>query len=230
MDHERQATLATSSPSLAMEEDDDIIMIDPGARTVLPVGSGHPPSGSSTRPPLFESALHAPTSIRPSTKESLLSRPSPISTHESTPLPENLISKESTSSLEEEGGNAKYNGDSDSIMEEDSDWPDEEPIAGGLLVSSLATGLCYDTRMRYHCEVRPTADVHPEDPRRIYYIYKELCRAGLVDDSEASKPLVSRPLQRIHVRNASEDEIRLVHTPDHYAFVESTKGELLKMW
>ncbi|GAB1218485.1 hypothetical protein ATERTT37_007741 [Aspergillus terreus] len=77
--------------------------------------------------------------------------------------------------------------------------------------------------MRYHCEVRPTSEVHPEDPRRIYYIYKELCRAGLVDDPESSRPLVSRPLKRINARNATEEEISLVHTPDHYAFVESTK-------
>ena len=114
----------------------------------------------------------------------------------------------------------------DSIVEELSDWSEEDLGARvGLPLASLPSGLCYDVQMRYHCEVRPTADVHPEDPRRIYYIYKELCRAGLVDDPESSRPLVARPLKRIHARNATEAEISLIHTPDHFNFVESTKGK-----
>lgn len=113
----------------------------------------------------------------------------------------------------------------ESPMEANSDWSDEEVSSHvGIPLAGLPSGLCYDVQMRYHCEVRPTADVHPEDPRRIYYIYKELCRAGLVDDPESSRPLVSRPLRRINARNATEEEISLVHTPDHFAFVESTKG------
>ncbi|KKK18747.1 hypothetical protein P175DRAFT_0532574 [Aspergillus ochraceoroseus IBT 24754] len=112
----------------------------------------------------------------------------------------------------------------DSLVEENSDWSDEDATARpGLPLASLPSGLCYDVQMRYHCEVRPTADAHPEDPRRIYYIFKELCRAGLVDDPESCRPLVARPLRRINARNATEEEISLVHTPDHYAFVESTK-------
>ncbi|EDN08410.1 predicted protein [Histoplasma mississippiense (nom. inval.)] len=77
--------------------------------------------------------------------------------------------------------------------------------------------------MPYHCEVKPTLDVHPEDPRRIYYIYKELCKAGLVDDPESSRPLVPQPLQRIDAREATEEEISLVHDAEHYDFVQSTK-------
>ncbi|KAF7585373.1 Histone deacetylase hda1 [Aspergillus hancockii] len=113
----------------------------------------------------------------------------------------------------------------DSLVEETSDWSEGEDAAAvrGLPIAHLPSGLCYDVQMRYHCEVRPTADVHPEDPRRIYYIYKELCRAGLVDDPESSRPLVSRPLERISARNATEEEVSLVHTPEHYLFVESTK-------
>lgn len=115
----------------------------------------------------------------------------------------------------------------DSLVEENSDWSEGEDAVAirGLPIAQLPSGLCYDVQMRYHCEVRPTADVHPEDPRRIYYIYKELCRAGLVDDPESSRPLVSRPLKRISVRNATEEEISLVHTSDHFAFVKSTKGK-----
>ncbi|KAL2846671.1 hypothetical protein BJY01DRAFT_213339 [Aspergillus pseudoustus] len=112
----------------------------------------------------------------------------------------------------------------DSVAEENSDWSDDDAGAHvGLPLASLPSGLCYDVQMRYHCEVRPTSDVHPEDPRRIYYIFKELCRAGLVDDIESTRPLVARPLRRINARNATEEEISLVHTTEHYAFVESTK-------
>lgn len=120
----------------------------------------------------------------------------------------------------------------ESPMEANSDWSDEEAASHvGIPLAGLSSGLCYDVQMRYHCEVRPTADVHPEDPRRIYYIYKELCRAGLVDDPESSKPLVSRPLKRINARNATEEEVSLVHTPDHFAFVESTKGiSIFSVW
>ncbi|KAI1931621.1 Histone deacetylase hda1 [Ophidiomyces ophidiicola] len=89
--------------------------------------------------------------------------------------------------------------------------------------SSLPSGVCYDIRMRYHCEVKPTLDVHPEDPRRIYYIYKELCKAGLVDDPDATRPLVPQPLLRIPARDATHKEISLIHGPGHYEFVLSTK-------
>lgn len=110
----------------------------------------------------------------------------------------------------------------DSLVEDNSDWSGEE--SSGLPLASLPSGLCYDAQMRYHCEVRPTTEVHPEDPRRIYYIYKELCRAGLVDDPDSSRPLAPRPLKRISARNATEAETSLVHTADHYAFIESTKS------
>ncbi|KAL1959893.1 hypothetical protein VTO42DRAFT_561 [Malbranchea cinnamomea] len=111
--------------------------------------------------------------------------------------------------------------------EEGSNWGEdaENGVEESKLLprASLPTGLCYDIRMRYHCEVRPTADVHPEDPRRIYYIYKELCKAGLVDDKMSSRPLVDQPLLRIPARDATEEEISLVHDEAHYAFVKSTQ-------
>ncbi|KAL9107460.1 MAG: hypothetical protein Q9227_007657 [Pyrenula ochraceoflavens] len=92
----------------------------------------------------------------------------------------------------------------------------------GLPINSLPTGLCYDPRMRYHSELNPQSELHPEDPRRIYYIYKELCLAGLVDDPIAQKPLVDRPLARILARPATEDEICLVHEKAHFNFVRET--------
>lgn len=106
--------------------------------------------------------------------------------------------------------------------DDDSDYSFDEEHAF-LPKASLPSGLCYDPRMRYHCEVRPESDVHPEDPRRIYYIYKELCKAGLVDDPTSTRPLVKQPLQRIDARDATSEEIVMVHTPEHLRFVKSTQ-------
>ncbi|EGE07161.1 histone deacetylase hda1 [Trichophyton equinum CBS 127.97] len=119
---------------------------------------------------------------------------------------------------------------------EDSDWSADhhEGRSRALHRAQLPTGYCYDNRMRYHCEVKPTLDVHPEDPRRVYYIYRELGRAGLIaDGGEFQGPLVPQPLKRIEARDATEAEIMLVHTKEHYEFVKSTKDmsedELLEL-
>lgn len=91
----------------------------------------------------------------------------------------------------------------------------------------LATGLCYDVRMRYHCELeaaKPRLDFHPEDPRRIYHIYRELCQAGLYKDPQFDVPIIDKPLERIRARNATPSEICLVHHANHYHFMESTAG------
>lgn len=113
--------------------------------------------------------------------------------------------------------------------EETSDDPDFEhqSRARRLQLAALPTGLCYDVRMRYHCELDPPKqrlDFHPEDPRRIYSIYKEFCLAGLVDDPQSTRPIVSMPLQRVGARNATRSEICLVHDSKHFDFIESTKG------
>ncbi|EEP79153.1 histone deacetylase clr3 [Uncinocarpus reesii 1704] len=121
-----------------------------------------------------------------------------------------------------QGSEKEYESVSEEEEESDSSVESDE-VPTLLPISSLPTGVCYDIRMRYHCEVKPTLDVHPEDPRRIYYIYKELCKAGLVDDPDASRPLVSQPLLRIPARNATLEEISLIHDPEHYDFVRSTK-------
>lgn len=104
---------------------------------------------------------------------------------------------------------------------------DEEPLHG-LPAVALPTGLCYDERMRYHAEVATSneSNYHPEDPRRIFYIYRELCQAGLVDDMKSRRPLVRQPLLRIDAREATEAECCLIHTPRHYQFVQRTSGEL----
>lgn len=96
-----------------------------------------------------------------------------------------------------------------------------------LPVANLPTGLCYDMRMRYHCEMEPPTDrleIHPEDPRRIYQIYKELCLAGLVDDPISKVLVVPKPLHRIYAREATQAEICLVHDLKHFITVAKTKG------
>lgn len=98
-----------------------------------------------------------------------------------------------------------------------------------LQVAMLPTGLCYDVRMRFHCELMPlnsTEDHHPEEPRRIFAIYQELCKAGLVDDPISTRPLVPQPLLRIMARKATSQEIGTVHDARHYEFVQSLKS----MW
>lgn len=103
------------------------------------------------------------------------------------------------------------------------------PIKHQLQLAMLPTGLCYDVRMRFHCEIMPlnsTEDHHPEEPRRIFAIYQELCKAGLVDDPMATTPLVPQPMLRILAREASQEEIGTVHDARHYDFVKSLSSKL----
>ena len=135
----------------------------------------------------------------------------------------------SNSSMQEQGTKIEAREDSD--METDLDWDRsmEATARNSRLLprASLPTGLCYDVRMRYHCEIQPSTDVHPEDPRRIYYIHRELCKAGLVDHPSSTRPLVDQPLLDIPAREATKDEISLIHARDHYDFVKSTQGKFL---
>ena len=111
--------------------------------------------------------------------------------------------------------------DTDSEADENLSKPER-----GLPILKLPTGLCYDERMRYHAEVAATSgeNVHPEDPRRIYFIYRELCEAGLVDDKD-NPPVVEVPLYRISAREVTKDEILLVHDERQYDLVRSTASE-----
>jgi len=82
-----------------------------------------------------------------------------------------------------------------------------------LPYSTSQTGLVYDVRMRFHVEVRPEVNqgVHPEDPRRIYAIYKELVDAGLVDDPNTVS-LAPSVLARIPARFVTKKEVCAVHS------------------
>lgn len=169
----------------------------------------------------------APSFMPPSAPKSLSPGSEPFPSHHSAGHVGYASLEGQIKPSDSESNSASQLAKRDSLVEPNSDWSDEEVMPlSGLPVGSLATGLCYDERMRFHCEVRPTSDVHPEDPRRIWYIYKELCRAGLVDDPMSTRPLAPQTLQRINVRKATEDQITMVHTDAHYAFVKSTAGTI----
>ena len=92
--------------------------------------------------------------------------------------------------------------------------------------SSLSTGVCYDARMRFHTELVPSKDrteYHPEDPRRIYYIYRALCEAGLVEDKMSIPPMARHLLRHIPARHAERDEVCLVHTQEHFDYLRQTQ-------
>jgi hypothetical protein len=106
------------------------------------------------------------------------------------------------------------------------DETDEDRIPPAPYLSSLPTGLCYDVRMRYHCELDPPKlrlDYHPEDPRRIFKIYRELCIAGLVKNHLLNVgPVIPNPLVSLKVRDVTEAEVCLVHDKKHWDFMKST--------
>lgn len=98
-----------------------------------------------------------------------------------------------------------------------------------LFYRPLKTGLVYDVRMRYHAKIFTSyfeyIDPHPEDPRRIYRIYKKLAEAGLVLDKSLSGTEDIGPLMvKIPIREATADEILEVHTEEHLKFIESTEA------
>lgn len=111
-----------------------------------------------------------------------------------------------------------------------SELEQEETDPFEPFLSELPTAYCYDVRMRYHCELEPPhdrRDYHPEDPRRIFSIYRELCVAGLIYDELLTKgPVVSRPLRQIDVRDVMEDEVELVHDKRHWDNMEGTRSML----
>ncbi|KAL9606962.1 MAG: hypothetical protein Q9167_008075, partial [Letrouitia subvulpina] len=111
---------------------------------------------------------------------------------------------------------------------EDMDSYKMPPPSVRLRPKFLATGLCYDSRMRYHSELDPPKqrlDFHPEDPRRIFCIYEALCLAGLLQDPQFMQPaIVEKPLVRITARHATASEICEVHTAAHFELISHTEG------
>jgi histone deacetylase 6 len=102
-----------------------------------------------------------------------------------------------------------------------------KPASMALPYASSRTGVVYDARMRFHTEkdTEEEDDIHPEDPRRIYEIFKALQDADLLEnegDREATEAAaVPFKLWRIAARFAEPGEIALVHSQDHYRFMET---------
>lgn len=98
-----------------------------------------------------------------------------------------------------------------------------------LFYSPLKTGVVYDVRMRYHAKIFTSyfeyIDPHPEDPRRIYRIYKKLAEAGLIQDTSLSGSEDIGPLMvKIPIREATKEEILEVHTEEHLNFIALTEA------
>ncbi len=98
-----------------------------------------------------------------------------------------------------------------------------------LTYTPLKTGLLYDVRMRYHAKMFASyyeyIDPHPEDPRRIYRIYKLLAENGLITDPTLSGvDDIGDYFLKIPAREATKDEILTVHTEEHLNFIESTRS------
>jgi histone deacetylase 6 len=132
--------------------------------------------------------------------------------------------------------NFRIESDPEDEEEEDLDLSDDElrrtvPERPSLPYSQLPTGVCYDSRMRFHIELDPPkdrSDYHPEDPRRILWIFRTLCEAGLISkkDSElAVEPIVGQPLRMLPARLATSREVCLVHTEEHFLFVQGTASK-----
>lgn len=91
----------------------------------------------------------------------------------------------------------------------------------------LPTGVCYDDRMKLHANAdfggKPH---HPEDPGRIEHIFRKFKKAGLIfmgtaaEAVEAKRKNPTAFMWRIPSREATKEEICLVHLPQHYAWVQ----------
>ncbi|KAL2160095.1 hypothetical protein VTH06DRAFT_1750 [Thermothelomyces fergusii] len=92
----------------------------------------------------------------------------------------------------------------------------------------LPTGCCYDDRMKLHAnaDFGPNPH-HPEDPSRIEYIMRTFKKNGLVftgSDAELIRIIQTEPTKymwRIPAREATKEEICMVHHPGHYLWVEA---------
>ncbi|KJX97491.1 histone deacetylase like protein [Zymoseptoria brevis] len=96
-----------------------------------------------------------------------------------------------------------------------------DPKFDALPYASAQTGLIYDVRMRFHVESDPEEDLHPEDPRRIHAIFEAFVNAGLVWRQSEVGPPSGYYMGRIDTRMVTKDEVCLVHTENHWNWVQS---------
>jgi histone deacetylase 6 len=126
------------------------------------------------------------------------------------------------------------NGSNDTPAEglsSEDDYEDEEGSATGYPLDFkrrglLATGCCYDDRMKLHANADFGPEPHhPEDPARIEEIMKTFKKAGLVFTGSVADliPIIqscpTKYMWRIAAREARKEEICLVHEPAHFDWV-----------
>lgn len=116
-------------------------------------------------------------------------------------------------------GKRKARESSDVVARKDAPRPAK---FGNLPYATAQTGLIYDVRMRFHVEPYPTDDdMHPEDPRRIHAIFEAFVNAGLAWREGSSGPANDYYMGRIDTRMVTKQEVCLVHTQDHWNWVQS---------
>ncbi|EMC96258.1 hypothetical protein BAUCODRAFT_69749 [Baudoinia panamericana UAMH 10762] len=90
-----------------------------------------------------------------------------------------------------------------------------------LPYATSQTGLVYDVRMRFHCEVNPAEDdVHPEDPRRIHAIFEAFVQAGLAW-AKRFGTFSNFYMGRIDARLVTKEEVCLVHAERHWDWIQT---------
>ncbi|KAK0817700.1 Histone deacetylase hda1 [Friedmanniomyces endolithicus] len=96
-----------------------------------------------------------------------------------------------------------------------------------LPYATAQTGLVYDVRMRFHVEPVPNeADMHPEDPRRIHAIFEAFVHAGLAWTKTGSGDGPTKfHMGRIDAREATKEEVCLVHTVKHWDFIQTLRSK-----
>ncbi|KAJ2715095.1 Histone deacetylase hda1, partial [Coemansia spiralis] len=72
-------------------------------------------------------------------------------------------------------------------------------------------GYVYDVRMKYHRDLEDPGDPHPEDPRRIYWIYCILKKAGLLDI-----------MQQVPILPLADAAALLVHSREYLDLLDDT--------
>ncbi|KAL7275395.1 Histone deacetylase hda1 [Rhizina undulata] len=92
-------------------------------------------------------------------------------------------------------------------------------------VNKKMTGLCYDHRMTFHQTLPGIVGNtdHPEDAQRIIAIYNALFVEGLVEESKEGLDTSFGLMTRIIAREATREDILLVHGEEHWTFLESTE-------
>ncbi|BEI85282.1 hypothetical protein CcaverHIS002_0506830 [Cutaneotrichosporon cavernicola] len=100
---------------------------------------------------------------------------------------------------------------------EDADNDSDSVVEKGRMVR---TGYVFDPLMMLHCAdgYTPTEDIHdsgeghPEEPMRIKRIFNRLKEQGLI-----------RRMKRLDFAEAQKEQVRLVHTDDHWHKVQGTE-------